>query len=142
MGRPPSCGPCCATFACDDNCGDTLSVDWTFSVAGVTDDLCSGCSDLNRTWTLLGSSGWKEDLLAVQPCGVPSFAQLKCDDQPTFNVPKLLFHFGVSDNAIYTKNGTLDCCNDNIFTLFSVIAADRCVGWPATLTLTPTGGSC
>lgn len=53
MGRPQDCNPCCAGPTDCGVCGEMeYPRQWQVTFSGVTDDECSGCNVMNRTWTM------------------------------------------------------------------------------------------
>jgi len=133
------CEPCCAeeeqTEECAE-CPDGMSVCWELTVAGITNDVCAECDEMNGTFILSWVSGCifeSPNEGALEACMGSSAIRWSF----VINVFGQLTLSANGGIATYATAGGGDVnCNDTNEVPF-ISSSTACQNWPATLTLEP-----
>ena len=126
-------GPCCGC--------ETVPSQYTMTVAGITDALCSFCNAYNGTFTLTLGDGclWKTEQGNLCSGGFPSHVwQLSCDETNMYLRPQGAFATdppGAITEYVLALS-SWDCLGSN--TLIQAFSSNlECNGWPASITINP-----
>ena len=147
-----SCGSCavdCGSCVCSPVCPicDRTHKTWTMTMSGLNSEMCSGgndCNSYNGTYPLVfdvnignfecasTACGWCWESNAYAVCGAAGSNWLL--RHSTINSRFELYAGGELHYVL--ADASWDCDGPNIFTFLS---ATECTGWPASVTLTPSG---
>jgi hypothetical protein len=139
-GNPVECATCPCGMDCVctcSSCPDGAPSQWTFTLTGITNVGCVGCTNLNTTFTLNYVSGctWSADVDICSATRTITFVYVA--GFWVLTIPTL------PADAVYNlSDASPDCLVAKTLSLVS--SSDfGCTGWPATVTVTPVGsGEC
>lgn len=142
-------------------CGGALPAQWTLTLSGISNNVCSACASLNATWVLDYAPGEPSNISGALPplanyqancrwsvitdiCG--THATSGSGDYYTGRI-KLFVYFdnkfylyiggrgAASIAGAYIQPATFNCSGPNVMTRIS--ASNDCNGMPSTITLSP-----
>jgi hypothetical protein len=132
---------------------------WSFTLSGITNGSCAGCTGFNKTWylnwlqTCAGQPGcnWKSDnSQQVAWCGSGNYSWFLEYGLGPDGVGWYLFV--AQSCAVNMETGgflyyklkagtTFDCTGPNVFSKLATLGPTLCNGMPAEITITPSGSS-
>jgi hypothetical protein len=137
MPSYPDCSCCGATTGSCPECPGPMAARLSVSLSGITNGTCTNCADLNRSMVMTaqgeGACSWNSSPDFTNPCpgGIFNYWTISLDESRTQWV------LGCNLGAVYQVAVDSWDCQSLVDFILTSVSDNFCLGWPATLRVTP-----